>query len=137
MATHPAAPPTLARWHAVVESRDPAGLAELLSDDVVFCSPAVHSPQEGRTATTAYLTAALAVLGPTLTYRRQWWDDTSAVLEFEATLDGRTVHGVDLLQWGPDHRLTEFTVMARPLRGLEMLMQKMGEQLATQLGGQG
>ena len=41
------------------------------------------------------------------------------------------MHGVDLLQWGPDGRVTE-TVMARPLRGLEALMQMMGEALAQQ-----
>lgn len=130
-------PAPLARWHSIVESRDPAGLLDLLSDDVVFRSPAVHSPQEGRLLATAYLTAAMTVLGPTLTYRRQWWDDTSAVLEFEAVVGGRTVHGVDLLQWGADHRLTDFTVMARPLRGIEALMQEMGAALAAQLGEQG
>ena len=53
-------------WHAVAASRDPAGLAALLADDVVFRSPAVHTPQEGKALTTAYLSAAMVVLGPTL-----------------------------------------------------------------------
>ena len=54
------------RLAPIAESRDPAGLADLLADDVVFRSPAVHTPQEGKAITTAYLSAAVVVLGPTL-----------------------------------------------------------------------
>ena len=84
MPPDPAVPAPVAAWHAIAAARDPAGLAELLADDVVFRSPAVHSPQEGKELTTAYLFAAVVVLGPSLVYRRQWYGDTSAVLEFEA-----------------------------------------------------
>jgi len=122
-------PPPVAAWHAIAEARDPAGLADLLADDVVFRSPAVHGDQEGKQLTTAYLSAAVVVLGPTLTYRRQWYAERSAVLEFEAELDGLTVHGIDMLQWGEDGRLTEFTVMVRPIRGLEKLIEKMAAEL--------
>ena len=122
-------PAPVAAWHAVAESRDPAGLADLLADTVVFRSPAVHTPQEGKELTTAYLSAAVVVLGPTLTYRREWYAEHSAVLEFEAELDGLTVHGIDLLQWDQEGRLTEFTVMVRPIRGLEKLIELMAAEL--------
>ena len=81
-------PAALDAWHRVAETRDPAGLDDLLDEGCVFRSPAVHTPQEGKALTTAYLSAALVVLGPTLTYRHEWWDDDSAVLEFTAELDG-------------------------------------------------
>ena len=123
-------PGPLDRWHQIAESRDPTALAELLSEDCVFRSPAVHTPQEGKAITTAYLGAALVVLGPTLTYRHEWWDERSAVLEFEADLDGISLHGVDMLRWGDDGRLTEFTVMVRPFKGLTTLMEQMAAQLA-------
>ncbi|WP_205470872.1 nuclear transport factor 2 family protein [Nocardioides sp. SYSU D00038] len=127
-------PAPLAAWHAIADRRDatdPADLlADLLAHDVVFRSPAVHTPQEGRALTTAYLSAALVVLGPTLRYRREWWDDTSAVLEFEAELDGFTVHGVDMLTWNDAGRLVDFTVMVRPFTGLTRLMELMAAQLA-------
>ena len=110
-------------------SRDPAGLAELLADDVVFRSPAVHTPQEGKELTTAYLSAAVVVLGPTLVYQRQWYAERNAVLEFEAELDGLTVHGIDMLQWSDDGRLVEFTVMVRPFKGLEKLIELMAAEL--------
>jgi hypothetical protein len=122
-------PAPVAAWHAVAEARDPAGLDGLLADDVVFRSPAVHAPQEGKQLTTAYLSAAIVVLGPTLSYKRQWYADRDAVLEFEAELDGLTVHGIDMLQWNDEGKLTEFTVMVRPIRGLEKLIEKMAAEL--------
>jgi hypothetical protein len=108
--------PALAHWHRVLETRDPSLLADLLADDVVFHSPAVYAPQEGKEITTAYLTAALRVLGPSVRYTAEWSDDSGAVLEFEAKLDDKLVHGVDILRWGVDDRLTSFTVMVRPSR---------------------
>jgi hypothetical protein len=122
-------PAPVAAWHAIAESCDPAGLAELLADDVVFRSPAVHTPQEGKEVTTAYLSAAVVVLGPTLVYRRQWYGETNAVLEFEAELDGLAVHGIDMLQWNDEGKLTEFTVMVRPFKGLNKLIELMAAEL--------
>ena len=122
-------PAPLETWHRVAETRDAALLDDLLDDDCVFRSPAVHTPQEGKTLTTAYLSAALVVLGPTLSYEHEWWDDGSAVLEFTAELDGLTLHGIDMLHWGADGRLTQFTVMVRPFKGLTKLMELMLAEL--------
>jgi len=122
-------PAPVAAWHAIAESRDPAGLVDLLADDVVFRSPAVHGSQEGKALTTAYLSAAVVVLGPTLVYRRQWYAERNAVLEFEAQLDGLTVHGVDMMEWNADGKLVEFTVMVRPFKGLEKLIELMAAEL--------
>jgi hypothetical protein len=127
-------PAALEAWHRVATSRDPQGLDELLAEDCVFRSPAVHAPQEGKALTTSYLAAALVVLGPTLTYRHEWWDEDSAVLEFTAELDGLSLHGIDMLQWGEDDRLTEFTVMVRPFKGLTTLMEHMLAELTAQSG---
>lgn len=125
----PERPGPLNRWHDVVESKDPGLLDGLLADDCVFRSPAVHSPQEGKALSSAYLGAAMVVLGPTLRYEHEWWDDESAVLEFKADLDAITVHGVDMLAWGSDGRLVEFTVMVRPFKGLTQLMTLMAAEL--------
>jgi SnoaL-like domain len=127
----PELPAALRSWHAVVESRDPALLDDLLADDVVFRSPAVFTPQEGKAITTHYLSSAIAVLGPSLRYIGQWHDQTSAVLEFEAELDGAYVQGVDMLRWNDDGRLVSFTVLVRPLRGLQKLMELMAPRLAA------
>jgi hypothetical protein len=127
----PDLPEALRRWHDLVESKNPAGLDELLADEVVFRSPAVFAPQEGKTLTAGYLTAALHVLGPSLRYIGQWYDEASAVLEFEADLDGVYVQGVDILRWNGEGKLVSFTVMVRPMRGLQKLVELMARQLAT------
>ena len=59
----PTSEAALARWHAVVESRDPAGLPGLIAEEAVFRSPAVHTPQVGRDTVVGYLSAAFTVLG--------------------------------------------------------------------------
>ncbi|MEO5653530.1 MAG: nuclear transport factor 2 family protein [Marmoricola sp.] len=127
-------PEPVTRWHEVARSGDPALLDALLADDCVFSSPAVHAPQEGKALTTAYLSAAMVVLGPTLTYLHEWCDESSAVLEFTAHLAGRTVHGIDMLRWGADGRLTSFTVMVRPFSGLTQLMTLMAPELEKHTG---
>ena len=125
-------PETIARWHEVVEAKDPELLDALLADDAVFRSPAVHTPQEGKEITMTYLRAAMVVLGPTLTYRSEWYAADSAVLEFTAELDGLTVHGIDMIRWGDDGRITDFTVMARPFKGLQKLMELMLKELVPE-----
>jgi hypothetical protein len=122
-------PSAVQAWHAVVESGDPALLDGLLADDVVFRSPAVFAPQAGKDVTALYLRSAMAVLGPSLRYVGEWYGPSSAVLEFEAELEGLYVHGVDMLRWNDDHRLVSFTVMVRPMRGLTKLVELMQRQL--------
>ena len=124
-------PPAVRSWHAVAESGDPALLDGLLADDVVFRSPAVFRPQQGKAVTTRYLSSAMVVLGPSLRYVAEWYDQTSAVLEFEAELDGVYVQGVDMLRWNGDGKLVSFTVLVRPMRGLQKLVELMSHQLAA------
>jgi hypothetical protein len=122
-------PPALRSWHAVAAARDPALLDALLADDVEFRSPAVFAPQTGKALATMYLSGAIKVLGPSLRYVAEWYDARSAVLEFEATLDGVYIQGVDILRWNSDDKLISFTVMARPLRGLEKMIDLMSREL--------
>lgn len=124
-------PAALRRWHAVATSQNPALLDDLLADEVVFRSPAVFAPQEGKALTTSYLSAALKVLGPSLCYVSQWHNHASAVLEFEADLDGVYVQGVDILRWNAEEKVVSFTVMVRPMRGLQKLVELMAVQLAA------
>jgi hypothetical protein len=124
-------PAALSRWRAVAESGNPALLDGLLADEVVFRSPAVFAPVEGKALASSYLSAALKVLGPSLCYVSQWHDHAGAVLEFEADLDGVYVQGVDILRWNAEEKLVSFTVMVRPLRGLQKLVELMALQLAA------
>jgi hypothetical protein len=124
-------PPAVRSWHAVAESGDLALLDDLLADDVVFRSPAVFAPQPGKALTARYLSSAIVVLGPTLRYVSEWHDEASAVLEFEAELDGSYVQGVDMLRWNGEDKLVSFTVMVRPIRGLQKLIELMARELTN------
>ncbi|MGD9957811.1 nuclear transport factor 2 family protein [Nocardioides sp.] len=120
----------LARWHAVIETGDVAGVRRLLAPDAVFRSPAVYAPQEGADLVAAYLTAAMSVLGDHFRYEREWVGADSAVLEFVSEVDGRELHGIDMITWDADGLISNFTVMVRPLSGLNALMPRMAQELA-------
>jgi hypothetical protein len=125
----------LARWHDVVTSRDAAGLPALVAEDAVFRSPAVHTPQEGRDTVVGYLTAAFTVLGPDLTYEREWLGDDSAVLQFRTTVGGLDVSGVDIITWDGSGQIVDFTVMIRPVKALNAVIEHMGAELMRMLAG--
>jgi len=124
-------PTALRTWQAIAAAQDPALLDDLLADEVEFRSPAVFAPQQGKALTTLYLSGALVVLGPSLRYVSEWYDDHGAVLEFEASLDGIYLQGVDILRWNAAGKIVSFTVIVRPLRGLEKLVELMARQLAA------
>lgn len=121
---------TLDRWHVVVKTRDPKALSALLADDVIFHSPVVHTPQRGHAITMAYLMGAMHVLNnASFRYERQIVGERDALLEFTTEIDGIQVNGIDLIRWGDDGRIVDFKVMVRPLKGIQILHQRMGEML--------
>jgi hypothetical protein len=124
-------PPAIAAWHQCLAQRDVRALHSLLADDVVFHSPVVHTPQVGKALTTGYLAAAFTVLGnDTFRYVREVVGPSDAVLEFEVIVDGLTVNGVDLIRWNTADQITDFKVMVRPLKAIQMVHAMMGEMLA-------
>lgn len=123
-------PAAIAKWHAIVAQKDVAALDGVLAEDARFLSPIVHRPQIGKPLVRKYLAAALDVLGnETFTYRNEWIGENSAVLEFEAMIDGISINGIDLIAWNSDQRITEFKVMIRPLKAINLIHQLMGAKL--------
>ncbi len=120
------------KWHEVVRTRDAGLLDALLADDVVFYSPVVHTPQVGKAITAMYLAAAMHVFGnDSFKYVREVIGESDAVLEFETEIDGITVNGVDMIRWNADGRVTEFKVMVRPLKAINVIHEKMAALLAA------
>ncbi|MCV7402840.1 nuclear transport factor 2 family protein [Mycobacterium fragae] len=123
-------PPVIQRWIDIVENGRADELDALLAEDAVFFSPAVFTPQEGRTKTAAYLKAAIKVFGNSdFHYVEQWYKDNSAILEFAATIDGIHVNGIDMIHWDDNSQIVSFKVMLRPLKALQTIMPAMAEQL--------
>jgi hypothetical protein len=124
------APEPITHWHRLVDARDAAGLDALLAEDAVFHSPVVHTPQVGKAVTKAYLAAALTVFGnDSFRYRREVYGENDAVLEFEVDIDGIAVNGVDMIRWNAQGRITEFKVMLRPLKAVNLIHEKMAAML--------
>ena len=122
--------PTIATWHRLVRERHVQGLDALLADDAVFLSPVVHRPQVGKAITRKYLAAAFQVFfNDSFRYVRELQGAHDAVLEFEVLLDGIAVNGVDMIKWNDAGLITEFKVMLRPLKAVNLIHQKMGEML--------
>ena len=120
----------LARWHELVESRNPQGLDSLLSDGVVFHSPVVHTSQIGKAITIQYLTAALRVFfNESFHYVREIAGEREAVLEFQVEIDGVSVNGVDMIKWNEEGKIVDFKVMIRPLKAINLIHQKMAAML--------
>lgn len=121
---------TVAAWHKLLKTKDAVGLDDILADNVVFYSPVVHTPQEGKLITTLYLTAALHVfVNDSFKYLREVVSGSNAVLEFTTVIDGITVNGVDMLTWNADGKITEFKVMVRPLKAINLIHRMMADML--------
>lgn len=128
------------RWKRHLRGELPGGLDELLDDEVVFYSPIVYTPQRGKAVTTMYLQAAGATLAGTghdggdsgddgrpgaFRYTKQVAAGDTAVLEFETTLGGTYVNGVDIIRVNEAGRIVEFRVMIRPLQAVNAIHQAM------------
>jgi hypothetical protein len=132
------------KWHANMRGELPGGFDELLDDDVVFYSPIVYTPQVGKAITKLYLQAA----GQTLPgekappaapaegsprgsfhYTKIVMTDDTAVLEFETTVEGKYVNGVDIIRCNDEGRIVEIRVMIRPLQAINLVHQQMGTAL--------
>jgi hypothetical protein len=134
----------LEAWHRVVRNMSDETLDEILADDVVFHSPVVHSPQEGRALTKLYLMAAFNVLpgepkaaeGSKKTkskfgYVREVIGDQDVVLEFMTEIDGITINGVDMIHFNDDGKISDFKVMIRPLKAIQKIHAQMAAMLES------
>jgi hypothetical protein len=117
-------------WHKFVNERNIHKLNSFISDDVTLFSPVVFKPIKGKFMVTMYLQAAAEIIAnDSFKYVREVVDKQNAILEFETEINGLSVNGVDMLQFTKDGKLKEIKVMIRPLKGVNVVHQKMAEYL--------
>jgi hypothetical protein len=122
-------------WELFLAGQRPNGLEALLADKVVFYSPIVYAPQRGKALTTMYLQAAGQTLGgATFRYTKQVLAGNTAVLEFETSIDGTYVNGVDIIRCDTAGQIVEFRVMLRPLQAINLVHEQMRAGLASMQG---
>jgi len=121
---------TLQKWHDYMDGKEGANLDDILAEDVVFHSPVVHTPQEGRDITKMYLFGAANVLGKSdFQYVRTVKSENNAVLEFTAEIEGIHINGVDLIQVNDEGKIVDFKVIIRPLKAINIVHKGMAAML--------
>jgi limonene-1,2-epoxide hydrolase len=102
-----------------------------LSDDVLFRSPVVYKPYQGRDAVAVILHAVSRVLSE-FRYVREIGDPdaTDQALVFQARVGDRDIEGCDFLHLDSSGAIDELYVMVRPMSGALALAEAMKAQLA-------
>ncbi|MEU9885686.1 nuclear transport factor 2 family protein [Sphaerisporangium sp. NPDC051017] len=116
-------------FRKAVESGDMAALEELLAENVVFTSPVAFQPYSGKALTAAILRGAARVFEDFRYIREIAGEDgRDHAFVFQATVNGRQVHGCDFVHVDENGLIDDLTVMVRPLTGANALAEAMGEQ---------
>jgi len=117
-------------FRRAVEARDLDAMRELLADGVVFNSPVVHRPYQGRDVVARLLGFAAATFED-FRYVDELVDGDRVALIFRARVGDRELQGLDLVHTDADGRVDELTVMVRPMTGLVALGEAMGARIAA------
>ena len=120
MVTHP--------FGRAVEAGDDDAAVATLAEEVVFRSPAVYKPYEGRKQVEQLL-RLVATVFENFRYTNEWRDGRTTILFFEANVGDRELQGIDILEENGDGLIDRFTVMVRPLSGLQAVAATMAERL--------
>ncbi|MDF8263927.1 nuclear transport factor 2 family protein [Luteipulveratus flavus] len=119
-----------AAFRAGVEAGDLDAMAASLADDVRLFSPVKFRPFEGKAAVVELLGVLLRTF-ETFRYVGALAGDVEPavpedareahILVFRATVQGKEIHGLDLLHVGSSGLIEEITVMVRPLSAAHTL----------------
>ena len=115
-------------FRAAIEADDHDAALATLADDVVFRSPAVHKPYEGKETVEGIL-RLVATVFENFRYTNEWRDGRTTILFFEANVGDRELQGVDILEENDAGGIAVFTVMIRPLSGLQAVAGAMKARL--------
>jgi hypothetical protein len=118
-------------FRRAVEAGDLDAVLALTREDVVFRSPVVFSPYEGREPLRQILRAVLEVFEDFRYVRDIGADDArDHALVFEARVGDKQVEGCDFIRLDDDGAIAELTVMVRPMSAMMVLAEAMKAQLA-------
>ncbi|MGZ8815152.1 MAG: nuclear transport factor 2 family protein [Mycobacterium sp.] len=119
-------------FRAAIEAQDIDAAVALLREDVVFRSPVVFTPYQGREALRQILAAVMNVFQD-FRYVREIGADGARdhALVFEARVGDKQLQGCDFISIDEDGAIEEFTVMVRPMQALLALAEAMKERLAA------
>ncbi|MFD5679361.1 MULTISPECIES: nuclear transport factor 2 family protein [Streptomyces] len=118
------------RFRTAVDTRDLAALDDLFTEDIRLYSPVKFTPFEGRPMVLGLFGVLLRTFedfryvgefAGTAQTSADGSEAPAAVLLFRATVNGKEIHGIDLVHLAEDGRIKEFTVMVRPQSAVHAL----------------
>ncbi|MFC8079475.1 nuclear transport factor 2 family protein [Streptomyces sp. NPDC057307] len=121
---------TAERFRAAVEKGELASLGDLFTDDIRLYSPVKFTPFEGRPMVLGLFGVLLRTFEDfryvghfdgTAETSADGEETPSVILLFRATVNGKQIHGIDMLQFDEAGRVKEFTVMVRPQSAVHAL----------------
>lgn len=119
-------------FRKAVESRDLDAVRALFAEDVVFRSPVVFEPYQGREAVTHLLDGVSHVLEDWRCVREIGAPSArDHAVVFEARVGDREVEGCDFLHVDERGLVDELVVMVRPLSAALALAEAMKRELAA------
>jgi hypothetical protein len=116
------------RFRAAAEAKDFSALDDLFAEDVVFRSPVVFKPYEGRDAVAMLLGAVVQVFED-FRYTDQTETGDAAALAFSARIGDRELDGIDFLNFDSEGRVSRMAVYVRPMSGVHALAEAMKKKL--------
>jgi len=116
------------RFRAAAESKDFSAIDDLFAEEVVFRSPVVFKPYEGREAV-AMLLAAVSQVFEDFRYTDHVETGDAAALAFSARVGERELDGIDFLHFDGDGRISRMEVFVRPMSGMHALAEAMKQKL--------
>lgn len=145
-------------WHEFL-SGDRDALGRVLADEAVLHSPVLFKPVAGKELVQMYLTGASMTFvgddsdrgnesdradeaGRSAPSDEGEWDgrfryvrtvigERDAILEFETTMAGKYVNGVDMITCNDEGLIVDFKVMVRPRQAVEAVREMMSAALDT------
>ena len=122
------------QFRQAAEAKDFSAIDELFAEGVVFRSPVVYKPYEGRDAVAMLLGAVVQVFED-FRYTDQVETGDAAALAFSARVGERELDGIDFLHFDSEGRVDRMAVYVRPMSGVnalaEMMQRKLEEASAT------
>lgn len=116
------------KFRAAAEAKDFSAIDELFTEDVVFRSPVVFKPYEGRDAV-AMLLGAVSQVFEDFRYTDQIETGDSGALFFSARVGERELDGLDYLHFDSEGRIDRMSVYVRPMSGMHALAEAMQRKL--------
>lgn len=115
-----------------IETGETDRVLELFSPEVLFASPVVFRPYQGRETLGVILGAVMRVFED-FRYEREIGAEGAAdhALVFKARVGDREIQGCDFIHTGQDGLIDEFTVMVRPRSAMLALAEAMATEVSA------